>query len=209
MSPSSRSSTGKPSPNKPMFANFMQIEQVIPQWLWQVIRLVVLAGFALTIFSLIYFPHQALLLFWGLAVPMLPLIFWIAPGLWRNMCPLAMANQIPRKLNFTLAKEVPAKLKRYAGVVGLSILFIAIPLRKIILDNDATALAIALITIISLAFIGGIIFKGRSGWCSNFCPILPVERLYGQTPSIEVNNSHCKPCVGCTKNCLDFNPQVA
>lgn len=210
MSQSSKTSTSKkPSSNRPMFANFMQIEQIIPQWFWQILRLVVLAGFALTIFSLIYFPDKMLMVFWGLVVPILPLIFWIAPGLWRNMCPLAMANQIPRKLNFTLAKEVPAKLKRYAGVVGLSILFIAVPLRKIILNDDAIALAIALVTIISLAFIGGIIFKGRSGWCSNFCPILPVERLYGQSPSIEINNSHCKPCVGCTKNCFDFNPQVA
>lgn len=210
MTPLNKASTGiKKQTNRPLFANFMQIEQSIPQWFWQIIRLIVLAGFVLTVLGLAYFPNQTLMIFWGLAVPILPLIFWIAPGLWRNMCPLSMANQIPRKLNFTLAREVPAKLKRYAGVIGLSLLFIAVPLRKIILNDDAIALAIALVTIISLAFIGGVLFKGRSGWCSNFCPILPVERLYGQTPSIEINNSHCKPCVGCTKNCFDFNPQVA
>ena len=35
------SSTGeKQNANKPLFANFMQIEQVIPQWVWQFFRLV-------------------------------------------------------------------------------------------------------------------------------------------------------------------------
>ena len=39
--------------------------------------------------------------------------------------------------------------------------------------------------------------------------MLPVQRLYGQTPFVTVPNSHCRPCVGCTKNCYDFNPKVA
>ncbi|HLA42289.1 MAG TPA: FAD-dependent oxidoreductase, partial [Aggregatilineales bacterium] len=36
-----------------------------------------------------------------------------------------------------------------------------------------------------------------------------VQRLYGQTPFIQIPNNHCKPCVGCAKNCYDFNPAVA
>ncbi len=31
-----------------------------------------------------------------------------------------------------------------------------------------------------MAFLGGLNYKGKSGWCSKFCPILPIERLYGQ-----------------------------
>jgi hypothetical protein len=53
------------------------------------------------------------------------------------------------------------------------------------------------------------VLKGKSGWCSTICPLLPVQRLYGQTPYKLVANSHCTPCVGCTKNCYDFNPKVA
>ena len=56
---------------------------------------------------------------------------------------------------------------------------------------------------------GGTLLKGKSGWCSSICPLLPVQRLYGQTPYKLVANSHCTPCVGCTKNCYDFNPKVA
>jgi hypothetical protein len=41
------------------------------------------------------------------------------------------------------------------------------------------------------------------------CPLLPVQRLYGQTPFLTVRNAHCQPCVGCVKNCYDFNPAAA
>ena len=53
------------------------------------------------------------------------------------------------------------------------------------------------------------LLKGKSGWCSSICPLLPIQRLYGQTPYKLVANSHCTPCVGCTKSCYDFNPKVA
>ena len=59
------------------------------------------------------------------------------------------------------------------------------------------------------AFAGGFLLKGKSGWCSSLCPMLPVQRMYGQTPFANVPNSHCRPCLGCTKNCFDFNPKVA
>jgi len=65
-----------------------------------------------------------------------------------------------------------------------------------------------LVTILG-AFIAGIAFKGKSGWCSSTCPLLPLQRVYGQTPFVKVANSHCQPCVGCTKNCYDFRPSVA
>lgn len=51
--------------------------------------------------------------------------------------------------------------------------------------------------------------RGKSGWCSLVCPVLPVERLYNETPFVRVANRRCDPCVGCTKNCYDFNPLAA
>ncbi len=59
------------------------------------------------------------------------------------------------------------------------------------------------------AFAGGMVLKGKSGWCSTICPLLPVQRIYGQTPLLMVANAHCQPCVGCVKNCYDFNPRAA
>ena len=52
-------------------------------------------------------------------------------------------------------------------------------------------------------------FRGKSGWCGSVCPLLPVQRLYGQSPFARVRNDHCSTCLGCTINCYDFNPRVA
>src|SRR5919108_238998 len=74
----------------------------------------------------------------------------------------------------------------------------------------AIALAAALLlAALCGGFVGGVLLKGKSGWCSSICPLLPIQRLYGQTPYKLVANSHCTPCVGCTKSCYDFNPRVA
>lgn len=194
---------------KPLFANYLQVTPVIPRMVWQILRVFSLIVFAFIIWGLWQHPKIFLTIFWGLAVPVLPLVFWLLPGLWRNLCPLAAANQLPRLLNFSLAKDIPQSIRRYANVVGLSLLFIAVPMRKVALNEDAHILSIVLLVIIVFAFVGGFFFKGKSGWCGSFCPLLPVQRLYGQTPTAIVNNSHCNPCVGCTKNCFDFNPQVA
>jgi NADPH-dependent 2,4-dienoyl-CoA reductase/sulfur reductase-like enzyme/ferredoxin len=185
----------------------MKTNKTIPQWIWQFMRLLVFATFVAIAIGLFKLPNKTLIIFWGILVPLLPIVFWIFPGLWRNVCPLATANQIPRKLKFSLSREVPDKLKWYSGIIGITLLFIAIPLRKIILNTDALVLFYTLIIMILSAFIGGVLFKGKSGWCGSFCPLLPVQRLYGQTPLVVVNNNHCKPCVGCIKNCYDINPK--
>ena len=35
------------------------------------------------------------------------------------------------------------------------------------------------------------------------------SEIMEQTPFVTVPNSHCQPCVACTKNCYDFKPRVA
>ena len=90
---------------------------------------------------------------------------------------------------------------------GLFILFVS--LRKVGLDDSGPASALLLLGALAGGFAGGMLLKGKSGWCSSICPLLPIQRLYGQTPYKLVANSHCAPCVGCTKSCYDFNPRAA
>lgn len=192
-----------------LFPNYMQEKRIIPIWLWYIIRLGSFAAIGGLIWLCWHMPDLALLVFWGLAVPVLPIVFWLLPGLWRNLCPLAATNQLPRLLHITFARELPTWLRRYATVIGILILFIAVPLRITHLNHDAFYVSILLIAALSFAFLGGVVFKGKSGWCGSFCPLLPVQRLYGQTPVKVVPNSYCQPCLGCTRNCYDFNPKVA
>ena len=90
---------------------------------------------------------------------------------------------------------------------GLFVLFVS--LRKVGLDDSGPASALLLLGALAGGFTGGMLLKGKSGWCSSICPLLPIQRLYGQTPYKLVANSHCAPCVGRTKSCYDFNPRAA
>ncbi len=82
-------------------------------------------------------------------------------------------------------------------------------LRKVGLDDNGPLSALLLLGAMTGAFTGGMLLKGKSGWCSTMCPLLPVQRIYGQTPFALVGNNHCQPCVGCAKSCYDFNPRAA
>jgi nitrite reductase (NADH) large subunit len=131
------------------------------------------------------------------------------PGFWRNVCPMAALNQVPRLFGFTRGLVLPQWLKEYGYVVGIALFLAIVPTRKVLFNQDGTALGLLMLVALGSAFVGGLIFKGKSGWCGSICPLLPVQRVYGQTPFVTVRNGHCAPCVGCTKNCYDFNPTAA
>ena len=191
------------------FPNYTQIKRRIPIWVWHVGRVLSVAAAITEVVLLITDKHTGLKLWWKLAIPLLPALWLTAPGLWRNLCPLAASNQTPRLFKFTRGLTIPDWYREYAPVVGM-VAFIGFVASRHPLFNDSGVGTAALIggSLVG-AFIGGIVFKGKSGWCSSICPLLPVQRVYGQEPYVKVPNSHCQPCVGCTKNCYDFNPRVA
>lgn len=154
-------------------------------------------------------PETGLLILWKIVIPSLPFTFLIIPGIWRNVCPIATINQIPRVFGFSKGITHTPLMKKYIYIISLMLFLTLVLLRKMIFNSDGEASGILITSTFILAFSGGFIFKGKSGWCSSFCPVLPVERLYGQTPFIMTANSHCRPCIGCTKHCYDFNPSAA
>jgi nitrite reductase (NADH) large subunit len=191
------------------FPNFTQVRDPVPQAVWRAARVAsVLATLALCAL-LLADPDTGLELTWKLLVPLLPLVWFVAPGLWRNVCPLAATNQIPRVLGFTRAKTAPQWFRTYAPLLGIAVFLAAVFARPTVFQDDGRATAALIGGALVFAFAGGYVLKGKSGWCSSLCPMLPVQRMYGQTPFANVPNSHCRPCVGCTKNCFDFNPKVA
>ena len=193
------------------FPNYLQLRERgwLPARLWPVLRVASVAAAVATVALLVLVPDLGLKFFWGLAVPVLPALFFVAPGLWRNVCPLAALNQLPRTAGFTRAGRPPEWLLRHGYLVAVGGLLVAVSARKWLFNDSATATAALIVAAMLLAFTGGVLFRGKSGWCSLVCPVLPVERLYNETPFVRVANRHCDPCVGCTKNCYDFNPLAA
>ena len=118
-------------------------------------------------------------------------------------------NQVPRLFGFTLGHKLPSWMRQNAYLIGIGMFLLFVTSRKWLFNASGPATAGLILFALGSAFIGGVIFKGKSGWCSSICPLLPVQRIYGQTPFVRVRNSHCVPCVGCAKNCFDFNPPVA
>jgi nitrite reductase (NADH) large subunit len=191
------------------FPNYLGMPTRVPLSVWHAVRFVSIAALVAMIGAAVLVPADALTVFWGILVPVLPLVFLVVPGSWRNVCPLAALNQASRNLGVSRAATAPPWLAEY-GFVLASGVFVAIVIgRKIWFNDSGPALAVLLTAVAVGAALGGWLLKGKSGWCSSICPLLPVQRLYGQTPFVGVPNSHCRPCVGCTKNCYDFNPRVA
>ena len=195
--------SGKP------FPNYMEMPRRLPAGAWRPLR-IASVGFALLVAGLLIAePETGLDLWWGLLVPALPLVWFVVPGLWRNLCPLAAGNQAPRTLGFSRGRTVPPWFREYAPVAGMGLFVAAVASRPVLFDDSGAASAALILVALAASFAGGCVFKGKSGWCSSLCPLLPVQRIYGQTPFKTVPNSHCRPCVGCAKNCYDFNPRVA
>ena len=191
------------------FPNYMEMRRRLPVGAWHPIRVVSVALFLGLCIALFVRPAGGLFFFWRLLVPLLPLTFLLAPGLWRNVCPLAAANQAPRLWGITRAWPQPEFLRRRGYAVAICLFAAIVAARRPLLDKNGAALAVLLLGLIAAAFTTGTFMRGKSGWCTSICPLLPVQRVYGQTPFVGVPNSHCRPCVGCTKNCHDFNPRAA
>lgn len=191
------------------FPNYTQIPSRVPMRAWQAARVISVAAAFAVVTLLLVRPDTGLFVLWGVVVPMLPLLWFLAPGLWRNICPLAATNQTPRVFTFTRALDPPGWLREHGYIVAVAAFFAIVPTRRVLFDSNGTASAVLLLTVLTAAFVGGVLIKGKAGWCSSICPLLPVQRLYGQTPLAVVPNTHCQPCVGCAKNCYDFNPKVA
>ncbi|HQR04891.1 MAG: FAD-dependent oxidoreductase [Proteobacteria bacterium] len=193
----------------PLFANYLQLPPLFPQRVWDALRVMSVLVALATVILLVVAPAIGLVLFWQVMVPALPLLFLLAPGIWRNICPMAALNQLPRRFGFTRGLTHTTRIREYSYTVGIALFFIFVSSRKWLFNGSGPATAAMILFGLLGAFAGGLVFKGKSGWCSSICPLLPVQRIYGQTAALPVANNHCQPCVSCTRNCFDFNPSVA
>jgi len=192
-----------------IFNNYSKVEPRVPSAIWVLARFATLAVTFAIVAILSLTPEIGLSLFWGLAIPIVPALLIIAPGLWRQICPMAFLNQMPRDGGFSLGRTLPEALQANAFAIAVGVFFIAVAARVPDLNHDGPAVAAGVLAVLAAAFVGGWIYKGRSGWCGTFCPLGPIQRDYGHAPLVMVRNGYCETCLGCQKNCYDFNPRAA
>jgi ferredoxin len=171
--------------------------------IWRIVQtLVWLVGIAIFLL-LIFVPSIGLHAFWNVLIPVAPALVVFAPGLWRNVCPLASTALFPRHMNWSLRKRLPDSWRHRLNLLAILLLLAIVPLRHVLLDTSGPATAVAIATLAVLAVTLGFIFEWKSAWCSGLCPVHPVEKLYGAKPAIALKNAHCHSCEQCVSICPD------
>lgn len=171
--------------------------------LWRAAQL---AGLALTVVllaALVTWPETTLNVLWYLVIPVLPAVFLIDPLIWRNVCPLATLNaETGRRFG---ARVVEGTRPRHAWLVGIVLLAVMVPARRFLFNVNGTALAATIVAVALLALVAGFRYARRAGFCNTICPVLPVEKLYGQAPLAHMGSARCASCSLCTPvGCLDL-----
>jgi len=159
--------------------------------------------FATTLFAGLWLaPVPGLALFWAVVIPLLPLSFLCSPQLWRAVCPLATLNMFHQR---TGRRRRSMAISRWSEAPAIIALAVLVPARHLAFNHEAWTLALLIAAAAVTALLAGRWFEAKAGFCNLLCPILPVERLYGQHPLMNVANPRCPSCSICTpRGCIDL-----
>ena len=191
-------------------------------------------------------PHSiAAQVFWAIIVPAgIFILLVFGHELWRRICPLSFLSQIPRalgiqrkqkrvnpqtgKVSYRLAK-VPMNswLARNYLYLQFGLLYAGICARLLFVNSVGWVLALFLLASIALAILVGYLYDGKT-WCNYFCPMAPVQKIYGEprglltstaheNPSNTITQSMCRiidaegkeqsACVACQSPCIDIDAE--
>jgi hypothetical protein len=153
--------------------------------------------------ALLLKPTLGLYLLWDVLIPVAPLLLVVAPGLWRNVCPLGTFSVMPHWLKLSKKKSIGREWQSRLLAVSVLLLLVIVPARHILLDVYGVVTGIVLIAVALVAFVLGLVFDWKSAWCSGACPVYPVEMLYGTKPLLSLPNLQCQTCTGCVSPCRD------
>jgi hypothetical protein len=154
--------------------------------------------------GLVVVPEPSLELLWNVVIPLVPASLLVAPALWRNVCPLATLNLLA---NRRAGRRLGPPTTSHLWAIGILLLLILVPARRFLFNTNGPALATTVIAVALGALLLGWVFSIKAGFCNTICPVLPVERLYGQAPLLSVGNPRCPSCSLCTPvACLDLTP---
>ena len=148
-------------------------------------------------------PTPSLHLLWDMVIPLLPAVFLVNPMLWRNVCPLATLNDLTghRRESPTLGVAWLAP----AWAAGIALLVLLVPARRFLFNTHGLPMLVTVGAVAVLALASGFVVSRRAGFCNSICPVLPVEKLYGQAPLLHVGSARCTDCNRCTSlGCPDL-----
>ncbi len=170
-----------------------------------VLQVVGVLGTGALLAGLIWKPLPSLRILWGVVIPLVPASLLLSPLLWRNVCPLATINMAGNR--FGSRQRASPKWTARTNLIGMGLFAILVPARRFLFNEHGVALALTIFAVITAALVLGFRFDGRAGFCNALCPILPVERMYGQRPLLRVRRARCSTCSACARACIDLSPE--
>lgn len=175
---------------------------------WRLAQVIVwLVGFLL-LHQLLFAPTRGIHLFWNILIPVAPALLVLATGVWRNICPLAFAALLPRRLGLSQRRSLSLRQSGRLQLAAVVLLLILVPLRHAFFNLHGPATAGLVFGLVLIAATAGYFFEWKSAWCAGLCPIHPVERLYGSNAAFSPSNAHCDGCRRCVALCPDSTPNI-
>jgi nitrite reductase (NADH) large subunit len=166
------------------------------QWIGLVLTVVLLG-------ALVRWPTPTLHILWDMVIPLLPAVFLVNPMLWRNVCPLATLNTVTGDRRQSGAFATPLLIGAWG--LGIALLAVMVPARRFLFNEHGDVMAVTVAVVGILAVAMGAVVSRRGGFCNAICPVLPVEKLYGQAPLLPVGSARCHDCNHCTAaGCIDL-----
>lgn len=175
---------------------------------WRLVQLAVwFMGMAIVLL-LIFRPSWGVMALWNILIPVAPMLLVFAPGLWRNICPLASTALVMRHSGRSARRIMSHHQRIIFNCIGVFLLLTIVPLRHVMLDTEGRLTGFVLLGVGVVSMIMGSIYEWKSGWCSGLCPVHPVEKLYGSKPLVTTENAHCETCQRCVGPCPDSTDRM-
>ena len=192
-------------------SEFKSGDQLSPRsiLIWRIIQTAVWLVGATILTCLLFFPSVGVILFWNILIPVAPALFVVAVGVWRNVCPLATTNLLPRQLGLSKRIKLTATQLGKLNLIAVIALFTIVPLRHAVFNNNGVATGIMIIIMAAIGVTMGFFYEWKSAWCSGLCPIHPVEKLYGGNVLLSLPNANCDQCMNCVIPCPDSTPNIS
>ena len=175
---------------------------------WRIAQAAVWLVGALILFCLFFYPSVGLVLFWNILIPVAPVLFVVEAGLWRNVCPLATTNLLPRHWGLSKTKKLSAGQQGVLNLLSVILLYTIVPLRHAIFNRNGLATGLLIVLMVITGMVLGFFYEWKSAWCSGLCPVHPVEKLYGGNTLLSLPNAHCSECQNCVVPCPDSTPNI-
>lgn len=83
------------------FPSYLEMPSHLPAWFWWAFRVATVGVMLVVAWLIATQPEIGFAVFWKVLIPSLPLLFAVAPGIWRQICPMALVNQLPRTFGFS------------------------------------------------------------------------------------------------------------